>query len=222
MNNSLIVVLILFLICILGFIYNANSLKKIRERIQFVGEYREKFVIYVNKIFSDNSFDNDLYMYLTRNVNKIQTELGHDGVFDYVKDNLNNSTHVNYQMIINILPETRSSKMSFPIFRERVHENCQFCDDALIRHEGTIDAEEINIKKSFFNPLILFKDGISLILYIPVYLLTITNIISNENKNKIINNPIIRYLSLIVSFIVLLSAVVSLVAGWDIFIAVFN
>lgn len=221
-SNSILIIIILILICILGYIYNINIKKDINNRMKFIEDYHSKFVEYVKKIFSSDSIDAELYAYLTKNVNKVQNELGHDGVFDYVKDNLNNTEHLNYQMIINILPETRSSQMSFPIFRERVLESCKYCEDALIRHKGTIDTEFEKINKSLSNPLVLFKDGISLILYVPVYVLNLNDVISNEKKKRIINNPLMKVISMLVSFIVFLSAIVSLVAGWDYFINIFN
>ena len=105
--DKLIPICILIVIIIIGFISKMVDLSTIVKRIEFTSNYREKFVKFINKIVSENTLDQGLYNELTSDVKAMQYELGEDGVFAYMKDQLKGVAGRNYQLLINFLPETR-------------------------------------------------------------------------------------------------------------------
>ena len=106
--DKLLPVIFLFVIGIIGFVYKEVELAQNNKRLNFTLNYRDKFITYVNNILSNHVFDQKLYYELTSDVNKMQYELGTDGVYAHLTDNLKGYSVKNYQFLINFLPETRN------------------------------------------------------------------------------------------------------------------
>ena len=64
------------------------ELSDIIKRVEFTNSYRHKFIELINGIMSRNCFNQQLYYELTSDVKSMQYELGSDGIFAYVADNL--------------------------------------------------------------------------------------------------------------------------------------
>ena len=75
----------------------------IRSRYEFTVEYRNKFINFLNELFQKRSFNQQLYYELTGKVKEMQYELGSDGVYAYVKDNLKGYSTSNYQALVKFL-----------------------------------------------------------------------------------------------------------------------
>ena len=155
--DKLIPICILVVIIIIGFISKMVDLSTIVKRIEFTSNYSEKFVKFINKIVSENTFDQGLYNELTSDVKAMQYELGEDGVFAYMKDQLKGVEGRNYQLLINFLPETREMvNINNSILAERYNKSIHDCDDMFIRHLGTLENQRKNIRKGLFNPFSSF------------------------------------------------------------------
>ena len=90
----------------------------------------------------------------------MQYELGSDGVYAYVQDNLKGYRTNNYQLLVNFLPETRNVLSNFnnSIMMARYNQEAQDCDDMFIRHLGTLElAEKVYAKVSLILLQILQK-----------------------------------------------------------------
>ena len=135
-NNEYIInctklIIIIIGIIILGFIMKRIELSDIIKRVEFTNSYRHKFIELINGIMSRNCFNQQLYYELTSDVKSMQYELGSDGIFAYVTDNLRGFSTSNYQLLVNFLPELRNAinERDNGIIMNRINQSAQDCDD---------------------------------------------------------------------------------------------
>lgn len=134
--DRLIPILIVIGLVVLGFIIKFVEVYQLDKRLKFTQEYRDKFITLCNGIFSNNHFDQAIYYELTAAVKDIQTELGEDGIYAYVKDNLTGVATRNYEALVNFLPELRTAinEKQNSIMAMRLNKSITNCDDMFIRH----------------------------------------------------------------------------------------
>jgi len=214
--DKLIPICILVVIIIIGFSTKMVDLSTIVKRLEFTSNYREKFVKFINKIVSENIFDQNLYHELTSDVKAMQYELGEDGVFAYMKDQLKGVAGKNYQLLINFLPETREMvNINNSILAERYNKSIHDCDDMFIRHLGTLENQRKNIRKGLFNPFSSFAEGTRTIILLPIILLSWFGFISNEKTYRAKENAIVKLLNAVVTILGFASTIITIVVGWN-------
>lgn len=207
---------ILLGIVIVGFISNSLKLGDISKRYEFTAEYRNKFITFLNELFENRKCNQQLYYELTGKVKEMQYELGADGVYAYVKDNLKGYATSNYQALVNFLPETRGILSDFDnsIMRMRYTQEAQNCDDMFVRHLGSLELAEKNMRKRILNPFSDFAEGIRVIVFSPILLLKWFGFISVENSRKIKKNFILKIINFIVTTIGFVSGIMAIIMGW--------
>lgn len=212
----------LFIIVIIGFVYKEVELAHNNERLNFTRDYRNKFITYVNSIVSNHTFDQKLYYELTSDVNKMQYELGADGVYAHLTDNLKGYSVKNYQLLINFLPETRNilNDIDNIIMQNRYMQSIQSCDDMFIRHIGTLNQLDEQIRKNMYNPFSNFAQGIRFFVSLPWLILNWFGFISIETKRKITGNFIIKLLNFLVTIVGFASNIIAIFVGWEPFLLI--
>lgn len=180
--DKLLPLAILLGITIIGFVTNLLQLGNIRKRYEFTIEYRDKFIDYLNELSTNQRFNQELYYELTAKIKDMQYELGSDGVYAYVQDNLKGYCTKNYQLLVNFLPETRNIPNNFnnSIMMARYNKQAQDCDDMFVRHLGTLESAEKSKRKNLFNPFTDFAEGVKLIINLPILILKWFGFISEE------------------------------------------
>lgn len=217
--DKLIPIVILFGIVIIGFVSKFLELGDIRSRYEFTHEYRNKFINFINELFTNHNFNQSVYHELTEKVKEMQYELGADGVYAYVQDNLKGYATNNYELLVNFLPETRNviRNQGNIILMERWNQAVQYCDDMFLRHLVTLKLAEEKIKRSLKNPFSDFAEGVKLIISLPVLLLKWFGFISAESSTKIKKNPILKIINFIVTTVSFVSGIMAIVMGWNAF-----
>ncbi|GLC79672.1 hypothetical protein [Lacrimispora brassicae] len=215
--DKLIPVFIVIGIIILGFIMKLIELNDIRKKIEFTNNYRNKFISLLNGIISDKNFNQQLYYELTSDVNSMQYELGSDGIYAHVTDNLKGFSTSNYQLLVNFLPEIRNilSEQDNIIIMNRYNQSAGDCDDMFIRHLGTLSEIDNSIRKNLFNPFSCFSGGMKFVVSLPILLLNWFGFISDERTRKAKHSWLVKLLNFVVTFVGLISAVMSVVMGWS-------
>lgn len=196
---------------------NLLYLLRIRRRLDFTFDYRDKFIGLCNSIFDDRSFQQDVYHQLTIDVKAMQKELGHDGILAQYTDNLKGFSVQNYELLINFLPELRMAQnhIDNSILRGRYNQAISTCDDMFLRHIGSLNETEKDIKKHLFNPITCFADGIKLVISMPIFTLKWLGIVSDEGTLRIQSSFFFKIINWLVAFIGFFSAIVTIVIGWD-------
>lgn len=209
-----IIIFILFIsIFGLGFYKLIKLYKKRNEEFSFTVEYRNNFITFANNYSNTSSsydrkgnFDNGQYGWLTRNVNKMQSNLGQLGVMEYIAP-FQGYRVSNYPIIINSLPKFRDdSIMNFDIHS---------VDDCLMRYIGVLEDEIEKVKKDIKNPIIWFRVGIGGILSIPLLILNWFGIFNNQTLDKVRMSTLYSIVSGIIALITLISGIVTIIVGKD-------
>lgn len=215
--DKLIPICILVGIIIIGFISKVIELSTIVKRIEFTSNYREKLVKFINKIISEQTFDQGIYHELTSDVKAMQYELGEDGVFAYMTDQLRGVAVRDYQVLINFLPETREmiNVRNNSILAERYNKSIHDCDDMFIRHLGTLESHREAIRKGLFNPFSSFAEGTKAIILSPIILLCWFGFISTEKTDQAKKNVIVKLLNAFVTILGFAATIITIVVGWN-------
>lgn len=208
-----LIILGILTVFIIGFVQVYNRHSRVIKKIEFSGEYRNKFIEFSNKYFQtydrysrSGDFDGELYVWLTMNVSKIQNYVGSFGVMSY-KPAFQNYMINNYQIIINTIPK----------FREGQVENFDVggVDDCLLRYIGYLEEYSKDTLKNLRNPIVWFREGFREILSIPIFILSWFGIISNRTVNSIKDSLIYKVISGLIALVTLVSGVVTIVVGYD-------
>lgn len=212
--DKLIPILILLGVAVIGFITKFLELDDILNRYEFTAEYRNKFISYVNELFSKHNFNQQLYYDLTSKVKEMQCELGSDGIYAYVQDNLKGYCASDYQLLVNFLPETRNA-LNDLIMMERYNQLIQDCDDMFVRHMGSLELAEKSLRKELLNPFSDFAEGIKLIILSPFLLLKWFGFLSDGKSQKIKKNIILKIINFFVTTVSFISGVMAIIMGWS-------
>lgn len=201
----------LILILIIGFVSIFRDYLKFNNNHEFAHEYRNRFVTFANKYFENKNnyrerdeFDGELYVWLTKNVSKIQNEVGQFGVMDYIAPF--RAYHIpHYQIIINTIPK----------FRERDIQSFDVnsVDDCLLRYIGFVEEEKDKTSNKLKNPIIWFKIGIQELVSIPLLILVWFGIFSKRTAAFITNSTIYSFFTGIIALVTLISGIVTIIQG---------
>ncbi len=206
-------------ICIIGLIIKISKIFEYCHTQEFAIEFHNKLVQLTNKM-ADGIFDNEIYNWLLSNVDKMQNELGLMGYMDFV-DNLRGIKGTNIPVLTNLIPEIKNEYNSYScISNTRVLNTAQTCTNLLIRYDGIINERRLSTRNALFNPFKLFAEGFRWVIHLPVNCMYWLGILSYRTTEKIKGNIIVVVLENIVLVLTLISTVMTIVVGWDEFIAI--
>mgnify|MGYP001138042494 FL=1 len=209
--TTTIIIIGIFLFFLIGFIQLYRIHSRTIKKHDFASEYRNKFIEFANKYFEQydrwsksGNLDNELYVWLTKNVSKIQSNVGSFGVMSY-KPAFQNYMVNNYQLIINTIPK----------FREGQVENFDVTsvDDCLLRYIGHIEERSEVTLKNLKNPIIWFRVGFQEIISIPLLILNWFGIFSKRTVNGIMESTFYKIITGVIALITLLSGIVTIIQG---------
>lgn len=206
-----IIVFAFIFILVTGFVTIRRRLNRLHTKFTFAQEYREKFIQLANsyfqtyeRYFRQGTVDNELYIWLTKNVNQIQSDLGHIGTMHYMAP-FQTYQISNYQIIINTLPKFRAGSIEeFDVTSS---------DDCLIRYLGGLEKTLTVIEKHAKNPIIWFKEGFQQVISLPLYLFNWFGIVSDRSFVRIMGSVFYKVISGIAGLVAFLSGLVTIIQG---------
>jgi hypothetical protein len=197
-------------ITILGFCKIYWSINRLKIRNDFIQSYLNIF----NGFCVENTqgaFDNEKYVWLTKNVGKVQSELGFDGIVYNYQPPYTNYAYSKYQLIINTLPQIRTG--------QAYNQDIASCEDALLRHLGSLREMEDSYINCLKNPFVWLREGINLIITFPIRMAYWFGVFRYSYLVKMTNNILIKILSFTIGIIGLVSSVITIVMGWTDFVS---
>ena len=203
----------IILVLLIGFSKVFKRHSRVTEQIDFAGEYRNKFIELTNKYFQNydrfnhsENLDNELYVWLTMNVSKIQSNVGSFGVMSY-KPAYQNYMINNYQIIINTLPKFREGQVE--------HFDVGSVDDCLLRYLGHLEECRRDSGKNLKNPIIWFREGFKEVISIPIFILSWFGIFSRRTVDTITDSLIFKIIAGLIALVTLASGLVTIFVGYD-------
>lgn len=178
---------------------------------KFAYEYREEFIVFANHYFGNHNqfpreqkIDHEKYIWLTKNVNKIQEIMGQHGRMYYVAA-FQMYKVPNYEIIVNTIPKFRDGKVTdFDI---------SSVDDALLRYLGAVENLLNELSKKLRNPFIWFRVGFQEVISLPFYVLRMFGILTERGVSRVISSSIYRVLAGIGGLVAFLSGIVTIIVG---------
>lgn len=208
---TLIIISSFIVVVVLGFITIRRRYTLLIEQYNFASRYRMNFMNFVNKYFENfdswnrrGNLDSDLYVWLTKNANRIQGDLGNLGTMDYVAPF--QIYHIkNYQILINTIPKFRAGKVEdFDI---------NSADDCLLRYIGILETVLVQLRKKMINPVIWFKEGFQFLISLPLYIFNWFGIVSDATVSKVTANVVFRLLAGVSGLVTFASGIVTIIQG---------
>lgn len=210
---TLFIIIGILLILIIGFVNVNKRYSHVVSNIEFATIYRSKFIDLANKFFQNSNnyngsetVDNELYIWLTLNVSKMQSKVGTFGIMSYQPAFANYMIN-NYQIIVNTLPK----------FRERQVQNFDTgsVDDCLLRYIGYLEEIKKEALYDLKNPIAWFREGFKDLITAPLLILSSFGILSRGKVSNIKENAIFKVLTGVTGFVTFIGGLVTIIVGYD-------
>lgn len=211
--ERLIIIIVLLAICGYGFVKIGLKLKKQNEKLDFADEFLGKLKSYVDSVGRNL----DDYGWMIHRSNKMQNHLGSLGIIHSYKPPYKNIMYSNYPIILNMLPDLRSS-IENDILRSVAYQYANSLQETLVRHIGRIEDNLEFYKKEIKNPFKWLREGVREIVAVPAYLLSWLGIISESFVRKLISSVFFKAVSGLIALVGFVSAIVTIVIGWEEFV----
>ncbi len=210
----------LFLI-VVGFLILRNRLSAVYKSLDFVEEFRSKFIDYCNS----RGEDREAYTWVTLNSPKMQRNMGSYGVYEAYQPPAANYMVKNYQIITNMIPEVRrhidlNNESLGTMFASSIDGFIKAIDEALLRYIGVLNEQEDDAKRKLTNPFLWIRTGVEEVLSLPILLFAWFGLIGFSTVRRLQNNFFFQIFSVITTMAGLIAAIMTIVMGWDDFILV--
>ena len=197
--------------CILSVIIGKSSqnkkLQNIEKDLNFLTDYRNKFVEMTNKYYENKSLDNQLYTYLIEKSNKTELLLGQSGRVHYMPPFVN-YTIPDYPIVLNTIPKFKTGALqNFDISSS---------DNALVRKIGILKERQESLINTD-NLKTWFQIGSQAILSFPISLLSFFGIVTTNTLQSITASTIFKVINGIVWLLAFLGTIITIFTGWDAF-----
>ena len=210
---------VLIVLGLLDILFKINNLNK---RIEYTHSYRNDFVTFCNELQETKTLGGKTYTRLMQEVNRIQRELGTDGIISVYRDPLAGFQMNNYPIFLNFFNELRNYVTNFYLFEERIFLLISSADESLIKHIGNLEDAIAHNRRKLKNPVFCFSRGINLIISLPVKVFEWGGVISEQSSSKILGSHIHRFLSKLIFIIGLISSIMTIVMDWEEFISILS
>lgn len=221
MLSHTIPLIVAAMLILIGFCIKKKRIYEYNRRCEFTMDFNNRFFDMTNNMFITNHLNAQKYNSVIMDIDKIQQELGADGVISDFVDYLRGLKGRNYQLFMNIMPEIRSMMLdSNYILKERLDNLLGLCEDALKRHIGNLDREIELESKNLYNPITCLGEGIRWIIGLPFDILSWAGILSVYGNTKIKANILYRFVEKLVVFIGLVGSIFTIILGWDEFFSI--
>jgi len=219
--NKLHISIFLFSILIIGFIRVRSKYNQTKQKESFTQEFLGKLHVYISSRGSNLA----AYTYLIMHSNKMQDYLGILGICNY-RPPFANHIHRNYPIILNLLPELNRcfqdnslAGTNFTFQHDIANYNISTLQEVLLRYLGELNEKTNEDHRLLKNPIIWFREGVQMILILPIQLLNWLGIVSIPVFKKISQSFVVKILSSIIVLMGIFSSVIEITLGWNEFIA---
>ena len=214
--DKIIVIVIIIVLCLIGFYQIIKRIKSFNEKYTFAIEYLDALKSYLES----NGQDIQSYSWLINRSNKMQNQMGSQGILGFYHPPYQNFAIPNYPLILNMLPDLRNALCDSYLSSSLAGQYSSTLQEAIIRHIGSIE-DAISIQKKYFkNPFVWLRQGIRILLSLPANLLNWLGIITVAAVNKYNSSIIYKILYSIITIIGLISAIMTIVLGWNDFLSI--
>lgn len=118
-----------------------------------------------------------------------------------------------------MLPELRKTLEDDVLSRgDLSHQYATSIQEAIVRYAGVLEDREDEFTKSIRNPVIWFREGVRMIVGLPLSLLGWLGALSEKSVSTLTSSKVFRIFSALVGIVGFVSAVMGIVLGWEQFL----
>jgi hypothetical protein len=181
----------------------------------FASEFMERLRSYLES----SGKDTEAYGWLIHRSNKMQIQLGPEGVLAAYKPPFANFQYQNYPVVLNLLPELRRALEDNILSGQHYsHQYGMLLQETLIRHGGSLHDRAETLARSLKNPLAWLREGVRAMVALPLSVLAWVGLLSEATVGRITGSKIFRVLSGFAAIIGFVSAVMGIALGWEAFV----
>ena len=212
LSDRAILALALALVFFLGRFRLVHGKSLVSDQIVFSEEFMHKLKAYVES----SGRDNESYAWLTHRSSKMQKILGHYGVYASYRPPYADFQFQNYPVILNMLPELRKTLEDDVLSRGNLaHQYAVSLQETILRYVGVLEDREGEFYKCTRNPVIWFREGIRIIVALPLSTLEWLGALSDKRVSALISSKGFGLLTAFISLVSFVSAVMGIVLGWN-------
>jgi hypothetical protein len=202
-------VLIIIGLIVIGFIKEFRSLRRVIKDIDFLSNYNDSYVVYMNnhlrKGYTSRE-ESELHVSLISQAPKAQRLLMDAGLVDY-QPAFSGYMVKNYPILVNTVQSLRNPSS--------LTEEFNWVNTILIMQIARYEELYEGIKANIFNPIVLLREGVQFFVTLPISLLYWTGIIQYSTQYKLSNNIVVKFINFLIIIIGFVSAIVTIVLGWE-------
>lgn len=200
-----------------GFITLWHRSGVVADRHELAMEFLERLKRYYESAGSDL----ESYSWLLQRSNRMQLQMGSNGVFDY-RPPFESYIIRNYQLIVNMLPELRKELDRHDPLTHRplAAQYANIMQESLVRHLGTIEDAHTSLARHLLNPVVWLREGVRSVTASPVLVLSWAGLIGDTTASRLTGNVLFRCIAGVVTIVTLASGAVTIVVGWERFAAI--
>lgn len=198
-------------IAICGYMKQKKRRNALINHCDFLVNYRNQFIQYANES------DPEAYRYLNQHMTKAQDYLGAVGIIDKLRLPFENVYHFNVPVLAMLSHIASYKDNDLPY-----NEYARMIDDTLTRavgdHEDAIEC----LGKKIHNPFYCFYIGFNAFFSLPF--IAVSYMLTGENRiesNKVLR-VVLKATATIVQVLGLLSALITIVVGWEDFLVIIS
>jgi hypothetical protein len=199
-------ILILIGLMTLGCFSILRKQKILIAKHSFADEYLNKFDKLSNQTPNQGMLGNQLYVWLTKNVDKMQQMLGVAGMVHY-KPPAEWYVINDYEILINTLAQISNGTAE--------GDDIDFCSNLILRLVGALEERKKIINKNLQNPVMWFFEGVRVIITSPLYFLHSFGLLGSSTAEKLSESLFMRFVSGIIAIVGFLASIVQIFQGWD-------
>ncbi|MCW7467878.1 hypothetical protein [Leptospira levettii] len=215
-QTNILAIIFLLLPLSFGISKTIREMSRTKELSNYVNLFRKIFIKYV----TSNGEDNSSYIWLTKNSNKMQNNLGRQGIVTF-KQAFDQGIITNYSLIINGITQVRTY-FEQPYLGNLAIQTSQVIDDSLIRKIGDFEEQSEILSSKKFNPIELYRKGWKEIIFFPVTLVGWLGLISIQSVENYSQSLLLKFISGIFAILGLLGSIITIVTGYKQFLEIFH
>jgi hypothetical protein len=191
-----------------------KSFQLYEDRQTFAIQFLEK----LREYYQSNGKNGDIYGWLIHRSNKMQSEMGGQGIIRNYRPPAQNYMLNNYPIILNMLPNLHREFQIGLFLGNLPQQYMDSLQESIVRYLGRLDDEKDELRKELKNPIKWFREGVRGVMALPIYLFVWLGFITDNTARRLTLSFLFSVISGLVTLVGFVSGVVSLVVGWDAFI----
>ena len=182
-------------------------------------KFAQEFLTNLQQFCKSHGKDRVVYSWLINRSPKMQSIMGHFGLLSSYQPAFKNIVYNNYQIISNMIPELNKEFYDLSMTTSRtINIISDTIQESIVRYIGNSEDINDNTIKAMKNPIIWFREGVTSIILIPIYILYWFGLISKHILITSSRNIFIKFITFIISFVGFFSSIITIIIGWSSFI----